>query len=151
MRAPLPSLDGIADWINGAPSSEALAGKPVLVHFWSLSCYLCHDTAQQIAQWRDKYTAQGLAVIAIHQPRSAEELDVPKVEADALGEMALTQPCAIDNAHTIVDRFENQFVPSFYVFNREHQLRHFQAGGQGLERLEAAIERALAEEIATPV
>ena len=150
MRSPLPSFAGVADWLNGEPSTEALAGKPVLVHFWSLSCYLCHDTAAQVAQWRDTYAAQGLQVIAIHQPRSAEELDHAKVQADAAGEMALTQPCAVDNEHTIVDRFENQFVPAFYVFNREHQLRHFQAGGQGLERIVTAIERVLNED-AVPV
>jgi hypothetical protein len=31
------------------------------------------------------------------------------------------------------------------VFNRAHQLRHFQAGGKGFERLEAAIARVLEE------
>jgi len=146
MRSPLPVLDGVAHWINGEPSAEELALRPVLVHFWSLSCYLCHDTAEQVAQWRDLYSKQGLLVIGIHQPRSQEELEISKVEEDALGAMKLTQHCAIDNDHTIVDRFENQFVPAFYVFNRDHQLRHFQAGGQGLERMVTAIERVLSEE-----
>ena len=145
MRSPLPALDGVEQWINGEPSAEQLAGKPVLVHFWSLSCYLCHDTAALVAQWRDTYGPQGLEVIAIHQPRSEEELDVAKVKTDALGPMGLTQPCAVDNGHTIVDRFENQFVPAFYVFNRAHEMRHFKAGGQGLEAVATAIERVLAE------
>ena len=147
MRSPLPELDGVETWINGEPSAERLAGKPVLVHFWSLSCYLCHDTAETVAGWRDTYGPQGLEVIAVHQPRSADEVDVAKVEADALGAMGLTQSCAIDNAHAIVDRFENQFVPSFYVFNRAHQMRHFKAGGLGLESVSTAIERVLAEEV----
>ena len=56
----------------------------------------------------------------------------------------------MNNDHAIVERFENQFVPAFYVFNREHQLRHFQAGGKGFERLEAAIARILTEQ-AEPV
>lgn len=146
MRSPLPLLSGVAHWINGEPSAADLAGRPVLVHFWSLSCYLCHDTAAQLAQWRDAYAARGLAVVAVHQPRSEDELDLEKVEADARGAMALTQYCAVDNEHTIVDRFENQFVPAFYIFNREHQLRHFQAGGQGLDRIVTAIERVLDED-----
>jgi thiol-disulfide isomerase/thioredoxin len=150
MRSPLPSFDGVATWINGPmPSAESLAGKPVLVHFWSVSCYLCHDTADTVAQWRDRFVPQGLVVIAVHQPRSEEELDVQKVTDDALHEMKLTQPVAIDNGHTIVDRFENQFVPAFYVFNREHQMRHFQAGDKGLERVVAAIERVLAPDDAS--
>jgi thioredoxin-like negative regulator of GroEL len=86
-----------------------------------------------------------VAFVAVHQPRSEDELNVDDVTKDALEEMKLTQPVALDNAHAIVDRFENQFVPAFYVFNRKHELRHFQAGGKGFERIEAAIERVLNE------
>jgi thiol-disulfide isomerase/thioredoxin len=143
MRSPLPSLDGVATWIGTAPTRESLAGKPVLVHFWSLSCYICHDVAQQVAHWRDRFGPQGLEVIAIHQPRGPGELDAAAVAADALGPMALTQPCAIDNEHTLVDRFQNQFVPAYYVFNRDHELRHFQAGDKGYDRVVSALERVL--------
>jgi len=147
MRSPMPSFDGVGTWLNGAaPSPERLAGKPVLVHFWSLSCYICHDVAAQVAGWRDRFAAEGLEVIAIHQPRGPEELDLAKVSADAFGAMGLTQPCAIDNEHTLVDRFANQFVPAYYVFNRNHELRHFQAGDKGYDRVVAAIERVLSDE-----
>jgi thiol-disulfide isomerase/thioredoxin len=145
MRSPLPSLEGAADWINGEPSAEDLRGRPVVVSFWSQSCYLCHESAEMVAGWRDKYAARGVAFVAVHQPRSESELDVAAVTKDALEEMKLTQPVAIDNEHAIVDRFGNQFVPAFYVFNRLHELRHFQAGGKGFERIEAAIERVLDE------
>ena len=146
MRSPLPSLEGVAAWINGEPRQTDLAGRPVLVHFWSVTCYLCHNVTDQINAWRDKYAKQGLVFVAVHQPRSADELEVDAVRKDALEEMQLTQPCAVDNEHTIVDRFENQFVPAYYLFDRSHQLRHFQAGEKGYERIEGAIERILLEE-----
>jgi thioredoxin-like negative regulator of GroEL len=147
MRAPLPSLGGVDTWINGSePSPESLEGKPVLVHFWSVSCYICHDVAERVAEWRDRFGPQGLAVVAIHQPRGPEELDIARVTADAQGAMGLTQPCAIDNEHTLVDRFENQFVPGYYIFNRNHELRHFQAGDKGYDRIATALERVLGEE-----
>ena len=145
MRSPLPSLEGAAAWLNGQPNTEELRGKPVVVSFWSKSCYICHDTAEQFNAWREKYAQQGVKFISIHQPRSEEELDVTAVTQDAIEEMKLTQPVAIDNEHALVERFENQFVPSYYVFNRAHQLRHFQAGGKGFERLESAIARVLEE------
>jgi thiol-disulfide isomerase/thioredoxin len=151
MRSPLPSLDGAAAWINGEPSAEALRGRPVVVSFWSKSCYLCHESAEQFAQWRDRFAQEGVAFVSVHQPRSEDELDVEAISKDAREEMHLTQPVAIDNAHAIVDRFENQFVPAFYVFNREHELRHFQAGGKGFERIEAAIVRVLQEPAASSV
>ena len=145
MRSPLPSLEGATAWVNGEPKPEELRGLPVVVSFWSKSCYMCHETAEKFAQWRDKFANHGVAFIAVHQPRAEDELDVDAVTTDAKEEMRLTQPVAIDNTHTIVDRFENQFVPSFYVFNRNHELRHFQAGGKGFERIEAAIERVMSE------
>lgn len=148
MRSPLPSLDGVDTWIGEAPTRESLAGKAVLVHFWSISCYICHDVAKQVAEWRDRFGPQGLEVIAIHQPRGPEELDVEKVTADALGAMELTQACAIDSEHVLVDRFQNQFVPAYYVFNRNHELRHFQAGDKGYDRVVTAIERVLDDEAA---
>ena len=146
MRSPLPSLADATAWINGGePSHAELAGRPVFVSFWSLSCYQCHETAEAIAGLREKFAPLGVEFVAIHQPRGPAELDLAKVGEDALGPMGLTQPCAIDNAHTLVDRFENQFVPSFYVFNAQHEMRHFQAGDKGLERLAVALERVLGE------
>lgn len=145
MRSALPNMEGVPTWINGEPTPEELRGLPVVVSFWSKSCYICHDTAELFGQWRDRFASQGVAFVAVHQPRSEEELDVAAVEKDVREEMKLTQPCAIDNEHTIVDRFENQFVPAFYVFNRNHELRHFQVGGKGFGRIEAAISRVLDE------
>jgi len=145
MRSPLPSLEGVATWINGEPKPEDLDGRPVLVHFWSITCYICHNVVDQVNAWRDKYAKDGLVFISVHQPRSSEELDVEAVKKDALEVMKLTQPVAIDNEHTIVDRFENQFVPAYYVFDHSHQLRHFQAGDKAYDRIEAAIERVLNE------
>ena len=145
MRSPLPSLEGAAAWVNGAPAEEDLRGRPVVVSFWSKSCHLCHESAPTFAAWREKFEKHGAAFVSIHQPRSEEELDVDAVGKDALEEMQLTQPVAIDNEHAIVGAFQNEFVPAYYVFNRNHQLRHFQAGGKGFDRLEAAIERVLAE------
>jgi thiol-disulfide isomerase/thioredoxin len=145
MRSPLPSFDGAAAWVNGEVTVEELRGRPVVVSFWSKSCYLCHDSAELVAQWRDRFEAHGVAFVAVHQPRSEDELDIAAVTKDALEEMKLTQPVAIDNAHAIVERFSNQFVPAFYVFNRMHELRHFQAGGKSFERIEAAIQRVLDE------
>jgi thiol-disulfide isomerase/thioredoxin len=151
MRSPLPSFAGAAAWVNREVSLEELRDRPVVVSFWSMSCYLCHENAELVAAWRDRFAARGVAFVSIHQPRNPDELDVEAVTKDGLEEMHLTQPVAIDSAHAIVGRFANEFVPAFYVFNRRHELRHFQAGGKGLERIEAAIERVLAEAAAEPV
>lgn len=146
MRTPLPSLQGAALWINGEPDVEELRDRPLVVQFWSVSCYICHDVADRVNAWREKFGPQGVAFVSIHQPRSEAELDLERVTADALNEMKITQPCAIDNEHALVERFENQFVPAYYIFDRAHQLRHFQAGDKGYDRIESAIQRVLDEQ-----
>jgi thiol-disulfide isomerase/thioredoxin len=148
MRTPLPSLEGAAAWVNGEPTPQDLEGHPLVVQFWSISCHLCHETADQVAAWRAQFEPRGVKFVSIHQPRSAEELDVEKVTADSKESMSISGPLAIDNAHTLVDRFANQFVPAFYVFDKAHNLRHFQAGDKGYDRIVAAIERVLSEEAA---
>ena len=135
----LPSLAGVADWVGGAPTAQELAGKPLLIHFWSVSCYICHNVAAEVAKWQAEYGPRGLAVIAVHQPRGPEELDIATVTADARDAMGITWPLAIDNEHTLVGAFENEFVPAYYVFDREHKLVHRQAGDRGFERLHDKI------------
>jgi len=142
-------LDGVSTWANGgAPKAEELAGKPLLVHFWSVSCYICHNVAEEVAKWQAEYGPRGLEVIAIHQPRGPEELDVARVAQDAEGAMGISWPLAIDNEHTLVGRFENQFVPAYYVFDREHKLVHRQAGDRGFERLHDKIRELLGDKVA---
>ena len=52
LRTPLPSLEGAAAWLHGEPTPEDLEGHPLVVQFWSISCHICHETAEQIAAWR---------------------------------------------------------------------------------------------------
>jgi thiol-disulfide isomerase/thioredoxin len=145
----LPSLAGAAAWINGGePTDEELAGKPLLVHFWSISCYICHNVAEEVAKWQAEYGPRGLEVIAVHQPRGPEELDVAKVTDDARDAMAITWRCAIDNEHALVERFQNQFVPAYYVFDKDHKLVHRQAGDRGFERLHDKIGEVLGDKSA---
>src|ERR1700738_4383194 len=111
----LPALDGVSTWVGDQPKAEELAGKPLLVQFWSVSCSLCHNVAEDVAKWQAEYGPRGLEFIAVHQPRGPEELDLAKVTEDAKGPMGITWPLAIDNEHALVQRFENQFVPAYYL------------------------------------
>ncbi len=145
MHTKLPSLEGVSTWLNGEPKAEDLDGLPLLVHFWSTTCHICHEVVEQVNGWRDAYAARGLVFISVHQPRFESELDVDAATKNAHEAMKLTQPVAIDNEHVLVDRFDNTFVPAYYLFNRKHELRHFQAGDKAYDRIEAAIERVLNE------
>jgi thiol-disulfide isomerase/thioredoxin len=142
MGTPMPALDGATEWVNGQPNIEDLAGAPVLVHFWSISCGSCHEVMPKVKEWAGEYRPKGLRFVGVHMPRSEKDTDVAAVRED-ISRMGVDWPTAIDNAATIKESFDNQFVPAFYVFNSEGVLRHFQAGDRGTSMLESAIERIL--------
>jgi thiol-disulfide isomerase/thioredoxin len=145
---PLPELSGATEWVNGEVKREDLLGSPTLIHFWAISCHLCHDNMPTVAQWREQYGPQGLNVVAIHMPRQESDTNVEAVRAD-IAAMGITEPCAIDNEHTIGERFENQFWPAYFLFDAEGAMRSRTAGDAGLKMLEGALKRLM--EQAAPI
>jgi len=145
LREELPDFPGITEWVNGQVSKADLAGKPVLVHYWSVSCYMCKESLPQINEWRDKYAANGLQVIGIHMPRSEADTNIDTIK-ETIAEYELTHPIAIDNEMKTTDAFQNEYVPAFYLFDDTLQLRHFQAGEKGLNLVKKRLLRILGVE-----
>ncbi len=142
LRTPMPDLSGVTEWLNGSLTREDLVGeKPTLFHFWSISCHLCKEAMPNINEFRDTYRDQ-LNVVAVHMPRSEKDLDMEEIKKVA-AEHQIIQPMVIDNEHKITDAFENKYVPAYYVFDSEGQLRHFQAGGGGIKMLTKRVNRVL--------
>ncbi|GGM20201.1 thiol-disulfide oxidoreductase YkuV [Paraliobacillus quinghaiensis] len=142
LRTPMPELDGATEWLNGEVTKADLVGdKPTLIHFWSVSCGLCKEAMPNVNEFRDEYKDQ-LNVIAVHMPRSEKDLDLEQVK-EVAAEHDITQPIYVDNKHTLTDNFENQYVPAYYVFDEEGNLRHFQAGGGGMKMLRKRVNRVL--------
>jgi thiol-disulfide isomerase/thioredoxin len=137
---PMPEFAGVTEWINGPVEIGALSGHPTLVHFWAVSCHLCHENMPTVSRWREEYSPQGLRVVAVHMPRQGADLDVGRVRLDA-EKLGLREPCAIDNAHDIADAFQNVYVPAYFLFDRDGLLRVRAAGQAGLSLIESALER----------
>ncbi|MBA4538078.1 redoxin domain-containing protein [Bacillus aquiflavi] len=144
LREPMPELTGAVAWLNGEVTREQLVGeKPTLIHFWSVSCHLCKEAMPHVNNFRDQYKDK-LNVVAVHMPRSENDLDLDEIKKIA-DEHEITQPIFIDSELKLNDAFENQYVPAYYVFDKEGKLRHFQAGGSGMKMLEKRVNRVLDE------
>jgi thiol-disulfide isomerase/thioredoxin len=144
LREPMPELSGATEWLNGEVSKADLVGeKPTLIHFWSISCHLCKEAMPQVNQFRDDFKDK-LNVVAVHMPRSENDLNINEIKEIA-AEHGITQPIFVDSEHKLTEIFENQYVPAYYVFDREGKLRHFQAGGSGMKMLEKRVNRVLDE------
>ncbi len=142
LREEMPSLSGGTEWVNGEITKEDLMGHPTLVHFWSVSCEMCKLALPDVNEWRENYKDKNLKVIGIHMPRYEKDTEIGPVK-EAIEKYELTHPVVIDNTHTIVDAFENQFVPAYYIFDEAGQLRHFQAGEKGLPMVKKRLHRIL--------
>ncbi|MCP1125141.1 thiol-disulfide oxidoreductase [Bacillus sp. AFS018417] len=145
LREQMPSLEGATQMLNDTITREELIGdKPTLIHFWSVSCYLCKEAMPEVNELRDEYDDR-LNVVAVHMPRSEDDLDLAVIEKMAESH-DIIQPILVDSKHVITDAFENKYVPAYYVFDKEGKLRHFQAGGSGMPMLRKRLERVLNEE-----
>ncbi len=143
----LPSMEGATEWFNAtaAAAAEGAKGRPLLVHFWAVSCGLCKENLERVGEWRDARAAEGLRVIAVHMPRQEADTDVEAVR-DAVATYDIKEPCAVDNQHRLRDAFGNEqgHVPAYYLFDAEGKLRGFAAGEFGLKVIGPALERVLA-------
>jgi thioredoxin-like negative regulator of GroEL len=143
LRSDLPDFQGVTEWINHEVTKEELSGKPVLIHFWAVSCHMCKESLPQINEWRDQYGKEfDLQVIGVHMPRSEKDTDIDAVKA-LVQQYELTHPVIVDNQHAITDAFQNEFVPAYYLFDGKQQLRHFQAGEKGLKMVEQRLNKIL--------
>lgn len=144
LRDEMPELTGATGWLNGEVTKEELLGKPTLIHFWSVSCGLCKEAMPEVNEFRDEYEDE-LNILAVHMPRSENDLDVAVIEAMAMGH-DISQPTFIDGEHKLTEAFENKYVPAYYVFDAEGKLRHFQAGGSGMTMLRKRVNRVLGKD-----
>ncbi|MRH41880.1 redoxin domain-containing protein [Aquibacillus halophilus] len=142
LREPMPELTGATEWLNGEVTKDSLVGdKPTLFHFWSVSCGLCKEAMPNVNEFRDEFKDE-LNVVAVHMPRSEKDLDLAQIK-EVADEHGISQPIFVDNKHLLTDAFENQYVPAYYVFDAEGNLRHFQAGGGGMKMLRKRVNRVL--------
>lgn len=143
LRESMPDISGATAYLNGEVTKEQLGKKPTLIHFWAVSCHLCKKAMPKVNELRDRFRNE-LNVVSVHMPRLASDLNMELVKQTAR-EHDITQPILVDNDRKITEAFENQYVPSYYLFDAEGKLRHFQAGGSSLAMLEDRLMRLLEE------
>ena len=154
--AQIPSFD-TTEWLNrktssaseGKPKdqvSRSIKGRLVLVHFWSINSESSILNLSQTAELRDQRRREGLRVIAVHVPNSDAEKDHSAVR-EAAQRLNLTEPCALDNDHKLVDHFLNKrdSLPAYFLFDNQNKLRTFSHEQNGLEIIEDELDQLITE------
>jgi thiol-disulfide isomerase/thioredoxin len=129
----LPDLDGALAWLNSPPlSRESLRGKVVLVNFWTYSCINSLRELPYMKAWAAKYKDADLIVIGVHAPEFGFEKERANVQ-NAMRDLNVTYPVAIDSNHRIWDAFNNEYWPADYFIDGNGRIRyhHFGEGDYG--------------------
>lgn len=138
----MPQLNGATIWLNsGIIGTDDLIGKPTLFHFWSVSCDMCKGAFPQINQLRDDYRGK-LNVIAVHMPRSSDDLNMDVVE-DVAKEYDIIHPINIDNDHRLTDLFSVNYVPAYFIFDEMGKLTYYQSGNSSIRTVLRRIDRLI--------
>jgi thiol-disulfide isomerase/thioredoxin len=140
----LAAIGDATEWLNSprlTPSS--LAGKVVLVDFWTYTCINWLRTLPYVRAWAQKYR-EGLVVIGVHTPEFAFERNIDNVRR-AVRQMAIEYPVVIDNDYSIWRAFKNQYWPALYFIDARGRVRQHHFGEGEYERSEKTIQQLLAE------
>jgi cytochrome c biogenesis protein CcdA/thiol-disulfide isomerase/thioredoxin len=147
----LPELNGAVAWINSGPLTlDTLKGKVVLIDFWTYSCINCLRSLPYIEAWSRKYKDSGLVVIGVHTPEFAFEKNPANVE-QAVRDLGITYPVAIDSRYAIWNAFGNQYWPAHYLIDATGKIRHHHFGEGDYDESEQMIQNLLAESSAKPI
>jgi thiol-disulfide isomerase/thioredoxin len=141
----LASLGRATTWLNSQPlSATQLAGKIVLVEFWTYSCINWRRQLPFVRAWAEKYKDHGLVVIGVHSPEFSFEKEIDNIRW-ALNDMRISYPVAVDNDHAIWRGFNNEYWPALYFVDAKGKIRHNQFGEGECGQSEKVIQKLLAE------
>ena len=124
----LAAIGHATEWLNSSRlTAPDLAGKVVLVDFWTYTCINWLRTLPYLRAWAQKYR-EGLILIGVHTPEFAFEHDLDNVRR-AVRQMRIEYPVVIDNDYAIWRAFRNQYWPALYFIDPGGRIRerHFGA------------------------
>ena len=135
-----PAPDFTLRSLDGEPVRLAdLRGKPVLIEFWATWCPPCLMAMPHIQQMHDRYSGQGLQVLAL-----STDYDPGEVR-DWMRRNSLSLPVLMCDGETQM-RYRAGSIPRTYLLDGEGTVRHASTGFSeaSMEELEEEI-RALLE------
>ena len=150
IKAPEFTHQRAVDWLNTQPiRMKDLAGKVVLLDFWTFSCWNCYRSFPWLRSIETRYRAAGLQVVGVHSPEFDHERKLSNVRAK-MTQYKLRHPVMIDNDFSYWQALGNRYWPTFYVIDKRGYVRAVFAGethkgDKRAQAIERFIEILLAE------
>jgi thiol-disulfide isomerase/thioredoxin len=123
-----PALIG-SDWLNSKPLTRAdLAGKVVLVEFWTFECINCRRTVPAMKRLHERFApGKDVVIVGVHTPELPQERDGRAVQR-AIDTLRLPYPVLLDNAMANWNAFDNQYWPALYIIDRHGTIKLLHIG-----------------------
>lgn len=128
-----------AGWLNGKPPTAAdLRGKVVVIDAWAYWCERCRAKAPELVKLHETYQNRGVVFLGL----TPEGNDVATENKKFLEDVKFTWPSGYGAAQTL-SALNSEALPKLWVLDRKNMIIWEQPAS---EPIEAAIERALAEQ-----
>ncbi|HTZ53800.1 MAG TPA: redoxin domain-containing protein [Candidatus Acidoferrum sp.] len=132
------------DWIGARVHAAELAGKVVILDFFTVDCYNCRNVVPTL---RSLYAAdrnKGLAIVGIHTPETPPEKERSYV-TQSLRQQGIVWPVAVDNAFSLWDMYRVNAWPTQLFFDRHGTLRKVIIGDSQDDAVRAETQALLQE------
>jgi glutathione peroxidase-family protein len=148
----------VKSWVNSEPLQlKDLAGKVVLIRWFTEGCPFCSATAPALNNFYQQYHDKGLEVIGFYHHKSKEPLDVERVHRYAR-QIRFNIPVAIDyDWQTLknwwLDQSSFRWTSISFLIDRQGNIQYVHPGGLYVEgdeeykALQAKIEQLLAQSV----
>jgi thiol-disulfide isomerase/thioredoxin len=131
-------------WLNSQPlSADALAGRVILVQFWTYTCINWLRTLPYVRMWSQRFGRE-LLVLGVHTPEFAFEHNIENVRR-AIRQLRVGHPIVIDNDYSIWRAFGNNYWPALYFVDARGRIRDRHFGEGRYDQSERALQRLLVE------
>ena len=152
-RVHAPALpDDPARWLNTeAPLSIArLAGKVVVLDFWTYCCINCLHVLPELAAVEARFHADPVQIIGVHSAKFSAQKVLENV-ARAVRRHRIQHPVVLDADHDIWDAYTVKAWPTVIVLDKSGRIAWQKSGEVGAAELARVVGRTLNEDVATPV
>lgn len=149
---PLPEFTHSAerDWLRSEPlTRDDLAGVVTLIDIWAFECWNCYRSFPWLKSLEAEFANRDFRVIGVHSPEFDRERERGRVAAK-MEEFGLEHPVMIDNDFSYWRALGNRFWPTFYIVDRDGDIRgvfigETHAGDRRAHAIEALVARLLDE------
>jgi thiol-disulfide isomerase/thioredoxin/sugar lactone lactonase YvrE len=141
-----PGLAKARGWLNvtRTPNENDLAGRVVVLDFWTSCCINCIHTIPTLSMLEKKYATDPFLVIGVHTQKFDAEPEVERLRA-AMIRLGITHPVAIDGDRGIWEDWGITGWPTIVVLDAKGRVVFADSGEPDPEELDAIVESVLAE------